>query len=71
MAKSEIHSETPAVAGWTLPPPADLESAAPLPPFDNVINRSIRERVRRHPDVKGGERERKKEGEGEREKIGR
>lgn len=32
-----------------MPPPADLESAAPLPPFDNMINRSIREQARRHP----------------------
>lgn len=31
-----------------MPPPADLESAAPLPPFDNMINRSIREQARRH-----------------------
>lgn len=35
-----------------MPPPADLESAAPMPPFDNMINRSIREQVRRHPASK-------------------
>lgn len=35
-----------------MPPPADLECAAPLPPFDNTINRSIRERARRHPTSK-------------------
>lgn len=35
-----------------MPPPADLESAAPLPPFDNIINRSIREQVRHHPASK-------------------
>lgn len=67
MLKSEIvHSEMPRAhcgnpwqaAAWTqqplppMPPPADLESAAPLPPFDNMINRSIREQVRRHPASK-------------------
>lgn len=39
-----------------MPPPADLESAAPLPPFDNMINRSIREQVRRHPASKNAPR---------------
>lgn len=28
-----------------MPPPADLESAALLPPFDNMINRSITEQA--------------------------
>lgn len=32
-----------------MPPPADLESAAPLPLFDNMINRSIRAQARCHP----------------------
>lgn len=39
-----------------MPPPADLESAAPLPPFDNMINRSIREQVRHHPASKNAPR---------------
>lgn len=71
MLKSEIvHSEmfrahcgNPwQAAAWTqqplppMPPPADLESAAPLPPFDNMINRSIREQVRRHPASKNAPR---------------
>lgn len=71
MLKSEIvHSEMPrAHCGnpWQaaartqqplppMPPPADLESAAPLPPFDNMINRSIREQVRRHPASKNAPR---------------
>lgn len=47
-----------------MPPPADLESAAPLPPFDNMINRSIREGVRRHPASQ--ERKKKKMWRGER-----
>lgn len=38
------------------PPPADLESAVPLLPFDNTINRSIREPVRRHPTSKNAPR---------------
>lgn len=55
----------PRRAAWTQQPPADLESAAPLPPFDNVINRSIREQVRRHPaSTEEGERGRDKEREG-------
>lgn len=39
-----------------IPPPADLESAVPLLPFDNTINRSIRELVRRHPASKNAPR---------------